>query len=255
MLRLAAVAFLLAFALAAATVKLYLTDGGYHLVREYEVRGDRVRYYSVERSGWEEIPLKLVDLKRTQAEQTERQEAIRREAKDLAEEEAFERQQRKEIESVPQEPGVYMVAGGEARAFKQAESKVNTNKRRSVLKVLSPVPIVAGKANVELDGERSANVLTSDRPEIYVRLATDERFGVVRLTPQKSVRIVQKWTIIPVTKEIIEEQQDVEIFRQQLDDGLYKIWPVKPLEAGEYAVVEYTQGKANVQVWDFAYRP
>jgi hypothetical protein len=57
-----------------------------------------------------------------------------------------------------------------------------------------------------------------------------------------------------VTKELIEEQQDVEIFRRQVDEGLYKIWPTKALEPGEYAVVEYTQGKGNVQTWDFAWR-
>jgi hypothetical protein len=57
----------------AANLKLYLKDGGYHLVREYKVESDRVRYYSVERSEWEEIPLDLVDLKRTQSEAAERQ--------------------------------------------------------------------------------------------------------------------------------------------------------------------------------------
>jgi hypothetical protein len=35
-------------------------------------------------------------------------------------------------------------------------------------------------------------------------------------------------------------------------DGLYKIWPKQPLAPGEYAVVEFTEGKLNVQVWDFA---
>jgi hypothetical protein len=35
-------------------------------------------------------------------------------------------------------------------------------------------------------------------------------------------------------------------------DGLYKIWPKDPLPAGEYAVVQYTQGKVNMRVWDFA---
>jgi hypothetical protein len=60
---------LLALALLAwaANVRLYLTDGSYHLVREYQVLSDRVRFYSVERGEWEEIPLEMVDLKRTKA--------------------------------------------------------------------------------------------------------------------------------------------------------------------------------------------
>ena len=45
--------------LGAATVRLYMKDGSYHSVREYETKGDRVRYYSTERSEWEEIPLDL----------------------------------------------------------------------------------------------------------------------------------------------------------------------------------------------------
>jgi hypothetical protein len=63
---------------------------------------------------------------------------------------------------------------------------------------------------------------------------------------------VQKWDIVPVTNEIIEETDIIETFRQQLAEGLYKIWPTKPLTPGEYAVIEYTEGKGNVQVWDFS---
>jgi hypothetical protein len=33
---------------------------------------------------------------------------------------------------------------------------------------------------------------------------------------------------------------------------LYKIWPKQPLPPGEYAVVEFAEGKLNIQVWDFA---
>ena len=56
------------------------------------------------------------------------------------------------------------------------------------------------------------------------------------------------------TKEAIEEPDEVEIFRKQLDpNGLYKIWPQKPLTPGEYAVVENTPGKLNMQIWDFTW--
>jgi hypothetical protein len=54
-----------------------------------------------------------------------------------------------------------------------------------------------------------------------------------------------------VTKEIVEEMNTIEVFRKQVAEGLYRIWPSKPLETGEYAVIEYTEGKGNVQVWDF----
>ena len=64
---------ILASAAWAANLKLYMKDGSYHIVREYQVQTDRVHFYSVERSGWEDIPLDLVDLKRTQSEAADRQ--------------------------------------------------------------------------------------------------------------------------------------------------------------------------------------
>ncbi len=253
MLRAIAILLLAAAIGAAANVKLYLKDGGYHVVREYKVLQDRVRYYSIERGDWEEIPLDLVDLRRTEAEAKQVEEKRRQDTAAIDAEEKAEREARREVERVPQENGVYLIDGDHLKPIKQAESKVVNNKGRNVLKILSPIPIVAGKATVELDGEHSQNVVTSDRPEFYMRPAFIERFGIIKLKPQKNARVVERLTIVPVSKEVVEEQVEVEIFRKQVDDGLYKIWPVKPLEPGEYAVVEYTEGKVNIQVWDFAY--
>src|SRR6202165_4866742 len=41
--------------------KLILKDGNFQLVRSYERNGERVRYFSVERGDWEEIPAAMVD--------------------------------------------------------------------------------------------------------------------------------------------------------------------------------------------------
>lgn len=251
MLRLFLAGLLLAASAFAAAFRLYLKDGTYQLVREYQLQGDRVRFYTVERSEWEEMPASLVDLKRTEAERQERQQTLEKEAAAASAEEKFERQQREERERVPVEPGVYLVDGAQLRTLKQAESKVVTKKSRSLLKVIAPIPIVSGKATVELDGVRSPNAVTASRPEFYFRLAKDERFGLVKLAVKKDVRVVQQWEIIPVSNELIEKQEDVPIFRKQVDDGLYKIWPEQPLAPGEYAVIEYTQGQRNIQTWDF----
>ena len=237
-----------------AAVKLYLKDGEYHTVREYEVKGDRVRYYSVERGDWEEIPLELVDLTKTKAEQAQRESARTAEAVALDAEDKAERLAAREIARVPEGPGVYWINGEELVPLKQAESKVVTDKKRSLLSRVSPIPIITGKSTVELDGEHSAFIVTADRPEFYFRIAAEERFAIAKMEKKKGVRVVEKWTVIPVSKELIQEHTDVEIFRHQVGDGLYKIWPQQPLEPGEYAVIEYTEGKGNTQVWDFACR-
>ena len=255
-MRRALLAFLLVAVTAlAANFRLYLKDGTYHMVREYQVTGDRVRFYSVERSEWEEIPLTLADLKRTEDENREHAEAIKKDAAELAAEEKFEREQREERERIPVEAGVYQVAGGQVKSIKQAESKSVSKKSRSILKAVAPIPIVSGKTTVELDGEHSSYVVDSARPEFYIRLSQEERFTIVKMMPKKGVRVVQEWELVPVSKELIEKEQDVDIFRKQVADGLYKIWPMQPLEPGEYAVIEYTAGKGNVQTWDFACLP
>ncbi len=256
MRRILAAFFLVVLAALGANVKLYLKDGTYQLVREYEVKTDRVRFYSVERSQWEEVPLTLVDLKRTGQEVAERKAALAKEAKVLSEEDRAIREQEEEAARIPQNPGAYMVEGKEVRAFKLAESSVHTNKGRSVLKLVSPIPVVSGKATVELQGEHSSNVVSNPNPEFYIRLSDQERFGIFKLTPQKGVRVVEKVTIVPVTKEIIEEPAEVEVFRKQIGgQDLYKVWPQKALESGEYALVQYTAGKLNPQIWDFSYQP
>jgi hypothetical protein len=252
--------FLTALFAAGATIKLYLKDGDYQLAREYQVQQDRVRFYSVERSQWEEIPLELVDLKKTESEAQRREASVKEEAAALAAEEKAEREMRREIERVPIEPGVYLIAGSDLKTIKPAESKVvGESKRRSILKVVTPIPIVSGKGTLEVDGEHSANVVDTDRPEFYIRLSSENRFGILKMGEHKGNRVVENLDIIPVTKEVVEQQNEVQVFRKQAADGLYRIWPMKPLEPGEYAVVEYTpateKGDLNVQVWDFAYRP
>ena len=245
-----------AVALWAANFKLYLTDGSFHLVREYKIEGDRVRFYSVERSEWEEVPLRLTDLKRTITEREAREETLRKDAAEIANEEKFEREQRQERERVPQAPGLYLSDGQELKTLQPAETKCVTSKGRSVLKVLSPLPIVSGKATVEIDGQHAVTVVSTSRPEFYIRLAEEKHFGFVRLKPtRKGGRLVQTWFTLPVVKEMTEEEEDVETFRQQVDDGLYKIWPASPIEPGEYAVIEFTPGKGDVQTWDFSFRP
>jgi hypothetical protein len=244
----------------AATSRLYLKDGTYQLVREYKVLADRVRYYTVERGDWEEIPLELVDLKRTEAEVKSREDSTKEEAAALAVEEKAERQAAGEVAKVPVNTGAYLVDGAQIKTIPPAEITLVMDKKRRILQVLTPAPILSGKGWVEIKGETSKNIAPSNMPEFYIRLEKEERFGILRLTsmPAKGIRILERVSVIPVSKEIMEEQDQVQVFRRQLGEGLYKIWPMKALEPGEYAVVEFTPAETEgikLQSWDFSVRP
>ena len=244
----------LAISLLAANLKLYMKDGSYQIVREYKVQGDRLSYYSVERGDWEEIPTSLVDLKRTDDEAKVRQDRIQRQAQQISDEDAVAAELRKEIQKIPQDPGVYrLLEGDQLQIFKLADASLHGSKGRTALKILSPVPIVPGKATLETPGEHAAIAIKEPRPEFYLQLSSpQDSLAIVKVTPKSGYRIVERITIEPVVNIPDEERDTVETFTKQLtDSGLYKIWPQADLAKGEYAVLDYTEGKIDARIFDF----
>ncbi|MBI1356523.1 MAG: hypothetical protein GC160_19450 [Acidobacteria bacterium] len=253
--RFALVTLLLVAPLAAQRLALYLKGGGELLVREYEVQGERVRYYSLERSQWEEIPVELVDLDKTSATIERSQKRVEAMKAESAKERAAERKARTELHYVPVDDGVYFFLDNQATPLEQSEILTEKSAKRTILKIVSPVPIVAGKNTLAVAGLHAKFVTAESRPVFFVRQSQLSHFGIVKLEPKKDQRIVQIVQVHPQTRELFEEQQDVEVFRQQLADGVYRVWPVQDLEPGEYAVTDYTPGALDLRVWDFAYQP
>ena len=204
------VVLLAVLTLSAAQLKLYLKDGTHQVVREYAVNGDRVRYYSTERQDWEELPKELVDFARTEGELTKKAAVRAEEEKLIADEDKVEKEERARMARIPADPGVYFEMEAEKdkvpemRTLKVAESKFVTNRKRSILKVMSPLPIVNGKATVEIDGEHAAFVVKNKRPEFYFRLSDDENYNFLKLSPGKATRVVEKVTIAAVVNEKVE---------------------------------------------------
>jgi len=256
-----AVFLLLAAALTlySETFKLYLKDGTYQVTREYQVESDRIRYYSTERGEWEEIPKDLIDLEKTERERKAKNDVLVKEARDQDEEDRALRAQQKEIAAIPMNPGAYYKQEQKVAALPSADYQIITDKKRKALQVLSPVPLVPGKASVVIKGEHSAFQVRDERPDFYVRLAKEERFGIVSLTSKKNFRVVENISIAPVVNVAYEDRKLMETFEQDLGNGLFKVWPEKPLPPGEYALVEFSdsQDKEDIElfIWDFARPP
>jgi hypothetical protein len=258
------VLLLMALSAFGANVRLYLKDGAYQLVREYQVMPDRVKYLSAERSGdWEEIPIDLVDLNRTEKEVAEHEAQLAQEAKEDAEEDAAIRAQKREAASVPGDSGVYYVHGDALEPLKQADVIVVTDKGRAILRTASeiasvlfghaypPVPLTSGKNTIELDGAAAAFRVDEDRPEFYFRLAAMDALAIVKLSPKGNARTVEAVLIAPVTNELEPKRDAVPSFTREVGELLFKIWPEQPLPPGEYAAIEYQDANGTLQVWDF----
>ena len=103
---------------------------------------------------------------------------------------------------MPVGPGVYYVVskGDKIETLKPAEVSVISSKGMTVLKVLSPIPIVPGKSAVEIKGESAAYRAPGDKPEFYIRLSDDERFGIIKLSKKKNVRLLENIAISPASE-------------------------------------------------------
>jgi len=241
----------------AQRITLYLSDGDKIIVREYKTEGDRVRYFSVERNQWEEIPKDLIDLERTTEFNKRIQDEARVRKAETDRERRAERRAITELHQVPLEDGVYHLSGNEIVPIKQAVLAINSSKKRTALKILSPIPVVADKETLALEGLSAEVVTATPKPVFYMRLERYARFGMVRVKPERKRkrRVVQIIQTVPQTTEKFEQQEEIEVFRQQLAPQVYKIWPMQDLPPGEYALIDFAPGESNLRAWDFSHAP
>lgn len=244
-----------------ADQRLYLRDGSYQLVSRYEVHGDRVRYYSVERSQWEEIPTSMVDLDATERikknEATQQQKALE-EAKQI-DKERFERLAADagfEIAPglhLPKEEGVFAFDGTRVIRMVQSSAEMVTDKKRAVLTKALPAPILKSRSLAVLAGETAAVRIFVDQPTFYVQLTdgAGPRVELMAVRPAKETRVLEKVEQSALGGKASELRSAIPLERTEVAPGLFKLRPVQPLSKGEYALGELVQGKLNLDVWDF----
>src|SRR5207245_3129341 len=142
--------------------KLVLKDGNFQLVRSYERKGDRVRYYSVERGAWEEIPAAFVDWDATAgveaAEKTENESLAQ---KVHTQEEANRIDTVMDVDAslqvapgvfLPPGEGMFVIDGKHVSQLEQAGAEIRSDKKQFLKQVLSPIPIVPGKRKIAIPG-------------------------------------------------------------------------------------------------------
>jgi hypothetical protein len=244
-----------------ASQKLFLKDGTYQLVSSYEVHGDRVRYYSVERAAWEEIPSSLVDFEATKRVREE-EKAIQK--KELEEGREMEQQRFEKPGEVgfeiapsihlPEEEGVYAYDGVRVIRLIQSSAEVVTDKRRAALVLAMPARLLKSRAIIVLTGAKAAVRLQQAQPTFYVQSSDGlgAKLELISVKVVKESRVVEKVEAGRAgTGKPAEFPAAVQLERTQLAPGLYRLKPIHPLDPGEYALGELVQQKLSLELWDF----
>jgi len=267
--------------------RLILKDGSYQLVAKYEIKGERVRYYSAERGDWEEVPKSLVDW--TATEKYEKDRAAGGASPEASELDKELEAERKADEArsphvapglqLPDEGGVLLLDNFQGQAqldeIQQSGGKVNKNMKGNILRATIN-PIASAKQTVELPGTHARIQSHVTRPILFVNIASDsdasskprqqggpaegaldpQRFKIVRMQTKEDKRIVGAIKIAVYGK--VSQQQDLVPTQSEVMPGSNwaKITPTSALSPGEYAVVEILGKEGmNLYVWDFGVDP
>jgi hypothetical protein len=242
--------------------KLILKDGTFQMAREYSVEGDRLRYWSVERSQWEEIPENLVDWDAThkgEAEQTARDAVLKaqirasnlaRLTKDIDVDRSLEI---KPNLFLPDEIGFYALdRDKQIRTMKQSNAEVKVSTGREVEKILSGVSLIPGKKIMDIPGEHAPMRLGTAEPEFYFRPVDrrEPRFRLLRAQIKNGRRIIDNIRVDVIGQES-HKANELEIQTWTPATGVFRYTVDQRLEPGEYAFVEMTEDGISGYVWDF----
>lgn len=241
--------------------KLILTDGSFQIVREYHREGDRVRYYSLERSAWEEIPAALVDWAATQKAEAD-QESRRQELdKQIADSEKKSRFADLDVDTsfevrpnvfLPDGVGFYALDGNKIAVMQQEQAEIHTEKGRAFERIATGIPISA-KQDMEIPGKEAKLRIHTGDVEFYFRTA-DKRDPHLRLLHAQIKDGKRKIEVIKTNVAGEQTYKDTEVSLLQWDAarGLYRFTVDQPLDAGEYGIIEATPAEGqSLYVWTF----
>jgi hypothetical protein len=268
--------------------RLILKDGSYQLATKWEVKGERVRYYSAERETWEEVPNSLIDWPATDKFEKDRAAGVPSpEAVELDRE--LEVEQKAEEAKTPEvapglrlteDAGVVLLDTYETQPqlieLQQNGGELNRNMKGNILRAAIN-PIASAKQTIEVPGLHAKIQAHAALPAIYVNLAQqgDNSQGTSGATldtsqpeqPQQPQQPEEPWDRfkivhlqtkqdkrivgdikIAVYGKVSQDQKLVPTTAERLTGSWVKVTPTAPLTPGEYAVVEML-GKEGMNLY------
>ncbi len=242
--------------------KLMLTDGSFQLVREYQVNGDRVRYYSLDSLQWEEIPASMVDWGATKKVADDEAQSDAALLAKVHKSEIARAATPLDIDaSLEVAPGVFLPPGANLFVYDgkatllpmpQAQTDSKLSKGRLIEQVMVPIPIIPSRHSISIQGPHAKLRIRQGQPEFYIRVvdARQPELVLIRAKLQKDGRHVED--LDQIFNMTNEKRDSIPMQRWEVAQGVYRFTLGQTLAAGEYAIAEMVRDEgAGLYMWDF----
>ena len=242
--------------------KLILKDGSVQLVREYQVMDDRVRFYSTERSQWEEMPAALVDWDATKQSEADQKKSDVALLSTVHKQEQARRVMPLDVDAsleaapgvfIPPGEGLFVYDGKSVLRLTQAQAENKLDKTKVIEQVLVPVPVVPSRRNLTIARPHAEVRVHNEQPEFYMRTADGREpdMILIRTKVRSNSRLIEN---VDTYLQVITKTKRNELIAQrwQIANGVYRFTLSESLEPGEYVFTELVHGEGtNLYVWDF----
>jgi hypothetical protein len=273
--------------------RLILKDGSYQSITKYEIKGERVRYFSAERGEWEEVPKSLIDWDATEKYEqgrlqgTPAPDAVQLDKELEAEQKAEEARSPHVAPGLrlPDDGGIFLLDTFENQPqlaeLQQSGGELNRNMKTNILRATIN-PLASAKQTIELPGQHAKIQSHVSVPSIYINIDSGqssgsaagtpaatadvakgelaplppaERFKIIRAEVKGDKRIAAGIKIA-VYGKVKADERFVAATVTPMTGGWVKLTPTEPLPPGEYAVAEMLGKEGmNLYVWDFGVNP
>lgn len=245
--------------------KLILKDGSYQLVSKYQIIGNRVRYYSVERSEWEVLPKSMVDwpaTKKADREPNEKAQQIIEMARNIDMEEhpdalnvggdASGRFGLPAGVLLPPGDGMFAFNGEKVVQLKTDRAKSALNKGRFVASLIVPVPVISQKYTIYLKGKHAPIRIDNSEPVFFYRTLS----GMLPNIQLVHARVSGKKREIEFLSNYMGQKStqanEIPLNVQQVTPDTYRLMANQDLSPGEYVLAQVDRKHGiDFYVWDF----
>lgn len=238
-----------------------MKDGSFQIVSRYAVDGDRVRYFSVERAEWEEIPSSLVDWPATKKAEADQEKADAALASKLKTDEQAAGRAPVDVDaSFEVVPGVFLPPGEGAFILEnhaifplqQSPASAKLAKGHFVEQIAVPLPVIPSRTSVDLPGKHATFRTTNPTPEFYFRTKdlAEPEIALIVAHVQSNKRHIENIDTLFGQQSLKGKSIPVQEWR--VAEGLYRFTLGQSLAPGEYALVQFSpKDGLNLLLWDF----